>query len=86
MTGPYPRDMIWLWFYDDTPYADRQAAIDSIGGTVVGGYPFRPGGAYYVRICHDGTAGPLHRAIRRLQALPGVRLATPDLEMALRPT
>lgn len=63
MTGPYPRDMIWLWFRDDAPQELRQAAIDAIDGLVVGGKAVRPGGVYYVRIEHDGTSGSLHRAI-----------------------
>jgi hypothetical protein len=81
MTGPYPRDMIWLWFRDDASQAGRQAAVDSVGGQVVGGSRVRPGGVYYVRICHDGTAGPLHAALARLTALPQVSLATPDLNL-----
>ncbi len=55
MRGPFPRDMIWLWFRDDASQADRQAAVDSIGGTVVGGYRMRPGGCCESRfVGHSG--------------------------------
>lgn len=85
MTGPYPRDVIWLWFNDDATQAERQAAVDSIGGEVIGGAAIRPGGVYYVRIEDDGTAGPLHAAIAKLRTLSQVRLATPDLSLVTRP-
>lgn len=83
--GPYPRDLIWLFFQDNASQAARQSAIDSIGGEVVGGHRFNNGGAYYVRIQQDGTAGPLHRAIDKLKTLLQVKSATPDLELALQP-
>jgi len=82
--GPYPRDLIWIFFQEDASQAARQAAIDSIGGEVVGGHRYNNGGVYYVRIQQDGTAGPLHRAIDKLKSLPQVRSATPDLELGLR--
>lgn len=85
VTGPYPRDIIWLWFRDDAPQSERQAAVDQINGEVVGGSYVRPGGIYYVRICQDGTTGPLHEAIATLRTLPQVKLATPDFSLALRP-
>jgi hypothetical protein len=85
MTGPYPRDIIWVWFRDGASQAQRQAAIDSIDGIVVGGYRYRPGGVYYVRIKQDGTAGPLHIAIKKLMTLPQVMAATPDLNLAVSP-
>jgi hypothetical protein len=81
-TGPYPRDMLWIWFRNDTPQAQRQAAIHAVGGLVVGGYRYRAGGVYYVRIKQDGTTGPLHAAIARLKALPQVTMVTPDLSLA----
>lgn len=82
--GPYPRDLIRLWFKNTASQADRQAAVDSVNGEVVGGYRFNDGGVYYVRIQHDGTAGPLHAAIDKLSALPQVRHAAPDLSLALQ--
>jgi hypothetical protein len=83
MTGPYPRDMIWVWFRDNASQVQRQAAIDAISGIVVGGYRFRPGGVYYVRIKHDGTTVPLHSAIAKLKTFPQVSAATPDLSLAV---
>lgn len=85
MTGPYPRDVIWLVFRDDATQSDRQAAVDAIQGEVIGGAYVRPGGIYYIRIPHDGTADPLHAAIAYLKTLPAVRTATPDLSLTIAP-
>jgi hypothetical protein len=81
MTGPFPRDVLWVWFQDAATQPERQAAIDLIHGIVIGGQPVRPGGIYYVRIHADGTTGPLQRAIATLKALPQIRLATVDLSI-----
>ena len=84
-TGPFPRDLIWVWFRDDASQRDRQEAITAIRGEVVGGFRYRPGGVYYVRIKDDGTAAPLHRAISRLRQFSQVVEATPDLSLTLGP-
>jgi hypothetical protein len=78
-TGPYPRDMIWLWFRNGASQAERRDAVDAICGIVVGGFRFRPGGVYYVHIAEDGTTVPLDTAIRKLMTFPQVMSATPDL-------
>jgi hypothetical protein len=79
MTGPYPIDVIWVAFHDDSPRAVRQAAVELVCGEVIGGSAVRAGGIYYIRIRHEGTADALHAAIRRLKELPAVVLASPDL-------
>jgi hypothetical protein len=81
ITGPFPRDLLWVWFQDGASQPERQAAIDLIHGKVVGGAPVRFGGIYYVRIHADGTTGRLQRAIAMLKALPQIRLATVDLSI-----
>jgi len=83
ITGPFPRDVLWVWFQDAATQPERQAAIDLIRGIVIGGAPVRPGGIYYVRIHADGTTGPLQHAIAMLKALPQIRLATVDLNLIL---
>ncbi len=88
VAGPYPRDLIVLWFRDEATQAERQGAVDLIGAQLIGSAPMRPGGPYFLRICHDGTTGPLHAAIRRLRALPGVAAVTtlpPPLSPAAHP-
>jgi len=52
----------------------RQAAIDSINGQVVGGVfePMFGDGLYYVRVQHDGTLGPITAARATLRSLPQV--------------
>lgn len=86
MTGPYPMDIVWVIFGAHTVAEERQAALDSVQGVVVGGQPINDGGIYYVQIDDDGTAGPLFTAIDKLRSLPQVDLATPDLTLTLTPT
>jgi hypothetical protein len=54
--------------------AQRQTAIASIRGEVVGGIrnPLFNDGTYVVRIQHDGTLEPVVRAMEKLQTLPQV--------------
>lgn len=78
-TGPFPRNVVVLMFREDASRAQRQAAVDSVRGDVVGGLPVGKGGYYYVRIADDGTPKPLFAAIAKLKMLPQVVLATPEL-------
>ncbi|HEV2643545.1 MAG TPA: hypothetical protein VGT98_12595 [Candidatus Elarobacter sp.] len=81
ITGPFPIDVIWLWFKDDATQPERQEAVDAIDGEVIGGKRIRPGGIYYIRIRTGGTSDSLQRAIARLKRFPQVRLATVDLSL-----
>ncbi|MBK7351826.1 MAG: S8 family serine peptidase [Gemmatimonadetes bacterium] len=76
---PFPRNLILVTFRENTPLGEKQAAIDAIGGQVVGGNPIGNGGVYYVTIASDGTTTPLFNAIAQLKSLPQVLLATPEL-------
>lgn len=76
---PFPRNLILLTFRENTPLNAKQAAIDAIGGEVVGGSRIGNGGVYYVTIFGYGTTTPLFNAIAQLKALPQVLLATPEL-------
>lgn len=78
LTGKFPRNLVVIMFHPTAPTAERQAAIDSIHGEVVGGIPLTPGGQYYVRIQDDGTAEPLFQAIEKLQSLAQVDYAMPE--------
>jgi hypothetical protein len=85
--GPYRRDIVMVSFKSDTPQPARQAAIDSIGGEVVGGSLDIVGhdGTYYVRIS-GGTFDALVHAVGTLQRQPQVIFAawwplfTPDVQ------
>lgn len=81
--GRYPRNVIWVSFDDGASQAQRQAAIDSIGGVVIGGQYLSPGGIYYVEIAGDSTGDAIRRATLTLESLPGVDLATVDLSLML---
>jgi hypothetical protein len=75
MNGPYPRSVLTLFFTRDATREDRQSAIDAVGGRVIGGRTV----FYYVVIPDDGTAEPLWAAIDKLNRLPHVSYADPDL-------
>jgi hypothetical protein len=75
LSGPYPRNIIEVFFARGATAEDRQSAIDMVNGTVIGGGTV----FYYVLIPTDGTAEPLWKAIDRLKALPQVTRAAPDI-------
>lgn len=75
LNGPYPRNVLTVFFTPDVTREDRQSAIDAVDGHVIGGRRV----FYYVVIPDDGTAEPLWAAIDRLNGLPHVRHAAPDL-------
>jgi hypothetical protein len=58
--------------------AQRQAAIDLVGGLVVGGRRRDPDeGRYYIRIEYDAAGHNLCDALDALVALPQVEIASP---------
>lgn len=75
-TGPYPRNVVVVVFHRAATQGERQAAIDLVGGEVVGGYP--QSGIYLVKAPEDGTDAPLVSAIEKLSTLPQVASAEPD--------
>lgn len=79
------RGVVIVMFWPNTPQAARQAAIDAIHGSVIGGLVIDNGdGFYYVRIPHDGTAASVASALTALDAMPQVELAIPAEPNALR--
>jgi hypothetical protein len=57
--------------------AERQAAIDTIGGVVIGGMAYANDGEYYVRIAGDSTGEAVTKASDLLESLPQVYAAWP---------
>ncbi|MHB1096755.1 MAG: S8 family peptidase [Gemmatimonadaceae bacterium] len=77
--GELLRGIVVLQFKRHTTLDDKQAAIDAVSGTVVGGRPLSSGeGIYLVRVRDDGTVEPLFAAISRLKQFPQVLLAMPE--------
>lgn len=73
VSGPYPRDVVLVLFNPESTAEERQAALDQVGGTVVGG----DGVHYYLRV--SSGAEPVWWAIDRLVSLPQVQEADPLL-------
>ena len=57
--------------------SERQAAVDLVGGTVIGGVNAGSNGWYYVRVEGDGTIERIFEIAHTLDALPQVTLAAP---------
>jgi hypothetical protein len=73
----YFADVIVVSFKASATPADRQAAIDSINGAVVGGQSMPPGeGFYYVRLGAARRLEPLANAVTKLWSLPQVASAS----------
>lgn len=75
LNGPYPRGVLTLSFTPGATREDRQSAIDAVSGRVIGGRTV----FYYVVIPEDGTAEPIWAAVDKLNGLPHVSRAGPDL-------
>jgi hypothetical protein len=76
---PVMSDLIDITFGYETPQLERQAAVDSIGGWVVGGYRRRENGdgTYVVRIPRDSSGMSLVAALKKVRAQGVVSLAMP---------
>lgn len=79
ISGPYPRDLVMLFFAPGATEDEKRAAVDYVGGTVVGGN----GAHYFVRVTNG--AEPVFTAIDKLKALPHVKQAIPYL-VGIAPT
>jgi hypothetical protein len=73
------QSIVIVRFQDEATQAQRQAAVDSIRGVVIGGRPSAggPDGYYYVSIAGDSTGDSVTVAADRLTALSQVRFASP---------
>jgi hypothetical protein len=74
---PFLRDIIVVTFRPSAGQAERQAAIDLVGGVVVGGTR-NPGaeGDYYVKVAAGNSGKMLLETAKRLNALSQVLTAT----------
>lgn len=61
----------------DATQSQRQAAIDSVGGKVIGGVNVDGVGWYYVEVEGDGTIEKIYEIGHTVNALPQVELAGP---------
>ena len=84
LTGPstsipvrFRKNLLIVQFHREASQLDRQAAVDLVRGTVVGG----DGSIYLVRVTDPGDGSELVKAGKQLQALLRVLAASPDLEM-----
>ncbi len=72
------RDKVFVRFVRDASLEDRQAAIESVSSTVIGG----GFGEYYIRIPvppGDRTTAAVTHSIRTLRTQPGVAAANIDM-------
>ena len=75
----FMRDIVMLRFAATATEAQRQAAVDGVAGTVVGGHRFSTGdGLYLIHVPDDTTNNRLFVAIDALRANPIVRWAMPN--------
>jgi hypothetical protein len=82
MGNAYPRDIVLIAFRAGTPSEELQAAINLVGGSVIGGYAHHH---YIVKLASADSAGnALWSAIDRLRSLPQVEQAYPDLLFSTR--
>ena len=80
VSGRFVRDLVLVRFVAGATQAQRQQAIDLVGGTVVGGVPFEGAeGVYYVQLPADSSNERVFAAIATLQGLGQVQNALPDL-------
>ncbi len=78
-------NVIVVRFEPGTPQADRQAAIEAVGGEVVGGRPYPTGeGIYYVRLDAKRRIEPLRAAGRALRKMPQIAVAAPVYRAAAK--
>ena len=77
--GSFIKNLVLVLFSPTAPQEQRQAAIDSVRGVVVGGVRLNSrDGLYLVALPDDPTQASLFRAIRVLTGMPGVTSALPD--------
>lgn len=80
----------YVQFEEGAPIALREAAIEAVGGEVVGGYQFGLGEGWYLVRISDGTIEGVLKAVGIVDHMPGVDAAfgvvlVPPAEGYLRP-
>jgi hypothetical protein len=79
VSGPILRDVALVQFHVGTSQEARQAAVDRVGGRVVGGVRFGDDGIYRVRVPSEPGACALGRALSVLDRMPQVAAASPEM-------
>jgi hypothetical protein len=79
ITGGYLKNILTVFFTQGATQQERQAAVDKVSGTVVGGVRFGSDGVYYVQVASDSTGALLAAAKDSLNALPQVGIALYEL-------
>lgn len=74
----FTKTIVVLQFKSEATQAERQAAVDSVAGTVIGGY--NAAGIYLLQVSDPGDGSGIMRAVEKLEALPNVLGATPNVE------
>jgi hypothetical protein len=87
LSAYFYRDIVAVLSKPTATIAQRQAAVDSVNGTVIGGLPLcgAGDGLYLVRLPHDSTNNRPLDAATKLKGLPGVGAAAPDLVFSVGP-
>ena len=71
----YLNGVLTVIFTPSSTRAEKQAAVEAVQGTVIGGGLVGSSwGYYYVRLPHDGSGAELTKAIAILEALPQVQV------------
>lgn len=73
-SGRVSKSVIIVAFTSGASREQKQAAVDSVCGTVVGGMPGPD--TYYIKIPTDGSERTLYRAVDMIKAMPGVLTAS----------
>ncbi|MFW6206909.1 MAG: hypothetical protein ACOC5J_03140 [Gemmatimonadota bacterium] len=75
---PFMRSIVSVRFVEGTTYEERQAAVEHVDGTVVGGVPLSEQGIYILEVEDDATGAGVCAAEDALDELPTVEQAGPD--------
>ncbi|MFN8579616.1 MAG: hypothetical protein U0163_01365, partial [Gemmatimonadaceae bacterium] len=79
---PFRRDVVVVYFKRAATAADRAAAIELVGGAVVGGQRISSDGAYFVQLPPDSTHQRPFAAVKMLSTLPSVSAAILQVRFA----
>ena len=75
--------VLTVLFEADATQTERQAAVDAVDGTVIGGVNVDGDGWYYVRVEQAGSLDEIYRLAGVLAALPQVTIAAPYIEFGV---
>lgn len=79
------KQIVVVFFKPTADRSQRQAAVDAVGGTLVGDGRLGGGdGYYYLRVADSGQGIQLEAAVKKLSSLPQVAMASLDYRI-LRP-